>query len=346
MDEMQLSTLRQMREYLDQIDELESEIFELTERKSKESEVSKDGFKTDHEETLNHEKRKKIAKIPSHTVLAVLALIAGLVIGVKFFTFLVALILAAVGFSVIKIPASIIGKKKRQAIEDEYAPLIDEAVEKDKKEKQRYEAAVKAKKAECDRLYDPQIDQKKEEIGRIKKEYDKIKIISDKDLDEDSDIIDTFIEWMESSYADNVKECFKLKREQEAEAARIAAENARLEEERRRNSPGTVIVSASRKESNYSYIPIRNSVYIDDVEVGYALREGSSFTLNPGSHAIHVIVQPNSDTLYKSQTLTFYLEGGSTANFKCIMLGYGNIYFTEMSCHPGIDKSGNSCKLY
>ena len=38
MDKKQLSTLKQMREYLDQIDELESEIFELTERKSKESE--------------------------------------------------------------------------------------------------------------------------------------------------------------------------------------------------------------------------------------------------------------------------------------------------------------------
>ena len=212
---------------------------------------------------------------------------------------MISLLIVVIGFIVYCILNSVAEKPINAAFEKEQKEM-------QQKQKKRLEEAEKAdedaltrQQEDCDAAYDAVIAKNQDKLDAMEaaqKEFNEITLLSQADLEKDLGLIKKVLELMEGSRADSVKEALQEldRRECEAEAARRAAEMARLEAERRERErlasmPGRLhmyVGSINTYSGNLQ--SVRNEVYVDGVLYGMATSTGSVIQLNPGPHTVFV----------------------------------------------------------
>ena len=322
MDTAQFETLKLMREKRRKLESLDQKKKAITKNMNKEIEAAKGelDFYTLNAKDVKDEMEKRLAfkrtsLVGLKVVFALLA-VAAMLAGGGFYSadknvIAYSLIFGGIAFLVISFKlVGVICKKKNDSrvaeIKAEFAPLIKEAEEKDAEAKKLLEEkGAEAKKlfAEAcneinDRIsvkYAEKLRGCDEEIKQCRAEYDKIKIVSDKELNKNPKIIEKIIDLMESGRADTVKEALNAIDNEEKE---ILIKKSR--------TPGTLYIQVD------AYI---NEVFIDGQSYGAISKPYGTIKLNPGLHNILVICKAGGMYI-ESRARQFNMEGDGELFYK------------------------------
>ena len=252
--------------------------------------------------------------------------------------FIAIMIIGAIGDSKIK-------KGKINAIDEQIKNYetrkkeLAEGLKQDQKEvaasdkalREEYNAKKKAIRENAKAEFQPKIEAKKKEIEELNAKYEAATVIPhSENLRKE---LKKLIWVITERYADTIPEARRYVKE-EADREKAAKEKAdkeareralmlqRMEEERKRNSPGTVVVYATEDGKGKNA-----DVYVDGGYYGainYALG-WTQFSLSPGFHTVSVVIH-SQGYHFQSAPESFNLEGGSEISLKFSVLGYNRIF--------------------
>ncbi len=325
-----LTSLKRMKEICSEIDGLKLKIEHMEEEidKYSVSDVKDEVFEVDNfdkvKAEMEAEKQRFVRSFKCNTACKKLA-IAFLISGIAVFIFAdppisayggIAGIVIAVIFgilqSIINSNHSKQGDIELARIKDIYDKKSAEALDMDLAEGERFRLYKENKFASVR----AEIKDIQSKIINLEKEYDNVSVISKEDIKADPDIVDKMIRLIESRRADSIKECFAILDEEKRRALAEAEAFRRAEEERIRNSPGTVHVMAVRRNTyDKKYEVVRNLIEIDGQDYGSAGLPYKSIQLMPGFHTIRVHTQSTSE-VYSSNVIQFNLKGGEDIYYK------------------------------
>ncbi len=207
-------------------------------------------------------------------------------------------------------------RSRNKAIDEKYILLLKEAEEKDIAEEKRYERDIANAKRENKERIQPQIDANTVEGKRLRKEFESVSILGEKDEKHLSRVIDL----MKSSRADSVKEALQmvdeeLRREEEKHRReeQEAIEKAKKEAEEKAKRPGFVEVLVLEVKG----VTGANAVYIDGVEYGCA---PCKIPVSNGCHTAFLKMQVNyaraGYRLFQSPVVNFDVAPDKTTTLK------------------------------
>lgn len=328
-----ISTLREMQELQDKMNEISCSLDEL-DRDVDDVEIDDSQYDIGNvdecerlkESAISENDQKYLQKYEKATgkfiVIPIVAIAAAIVVFILTKDLLLGAVIAGAGFvlrSIVKAPIERrIEKEAADAanvIRDEYVPKLEEARVKDEKEMKRYEKDLKEAQEKCREEQKPRREELKTELTKAKQRFKEIKILSEKDMED----LDMIIDMLESRRADNVKEALlevdkEKRRQEEEERRRQEAEAARLA-----SLPGTVFLRVGSINTRTGKLQtVRNQVYVDGVPFGVSSAEGSSIQLNPGPHSIYAELE-EAGYLFTSPTQSFVLSGSGKEYIKIMI---------------------------
>ena len=332
-----IATLRQMLVLQNEIDEIIDEIDSI-EVGLQDCDVDPDDYKTDREDETQARKTEELAQLFAQYEAKEKAATAkakwifwgifavGILVAAVLKEFLVGVIIVIAAFIVKKIMEAPAKKQVHEAYDQEaaqvakkYEKLLEEAKAQDDAEQERYENDFAEKMAQQRAEAEPELKALEEKKAALEKEYEQIRIVSQRDMDKDPDIIDELLDLLESHRADNIKEALlerdreKRRLEQERQAA-IAAEAAR-----KASMPGKVYVRiGSINTYSGALQTVANNIYVDGASYGAGNANGSVIQLNPGPHNIYAQLQ-EAGYIFTTPTYSFYLEGEGSIRLKIMI---------------------------
>lgn len=346
--ETQLQTIDRLRKQKDALEKTKNQVA-----------VNQKNYDTGHAERVRAEREQvrteTLGKLKKRNPWGILALLLGIALGVILFLFvsmLYSLIPVAVGI-ILCCTAGALAKRKYQAdyeaavaqIDATYAPRLEAAENADWQANADYQKAVKDAKAQKLSEVTPKLAELSEQLREHEEQLEAVRVLDDRDLAEDPELIGKMIRMITSYRADSIKECFQLldaekERQRQEAQERYEREQARRreEEERKRHSPGEVYVYVGEKHS-YGYKPPRNTIIIDGQEYGPGGIPYKKITLQPGWHTISVMVQLYYGGDYhfpQSDTLQFELEGGGKKYFQFYLKDSPVVYGFERSSESAL----------
>lgn len=220
----------------------------------------------------------------------------------------------------------IVSRSRQKAVEQKYIDLLKEAEKKDAEEQARYERDIANAKRENKERIQPQIDANTVEGKRLRKEFESVSILGEKDEKHLSRVIDL----MKSSRADSVKEALQmvdeeLRREEEKRRReeQEAIEKAKKEAEEKAKRPGFVQVLVLEVKG----VTGANAVFIDGVEYGCA---PCTIPISNGCHTAFLKMQVNyagaGYRLFQSPVVNFDVAPDKTTTLKFRLHGVKTIH--------------------
>ena len=311
MDTTQFETLKQMQKMRQSLKSLDHNKNVIIKDMNKEIEAAEDelDFYTLNAEDVKDEMEKRLAfkrtSLIGLKVVFVLLAVAAMLAGGGFYSadkkvIAYSLIFGGIAFLVISFKlVGVICKKKNDSrvaeIKAEFAPLIKEAEEKDAEAEKLFAEACNEINDRISVKYAEKLRECDEKIKRCRAEYDKIKIVSDKEFQKNPKIIEKIIGLMESGRADTVKEALNA----------IDNEEREIHNQKSR-TPGTLYIQVD------SYI---NEVFIDGQSYGAISKPYGTIMLNPGLHNILVICKAGGMYI-ESRARQFNMEGDGELFYK------------------------------
>lgn len=340
--EQDIKTLQEMQLIRRKIENVSSKISKLVEDEY-DVDIDHNQYSTHHVEEYKEEKeaklresfdkyiqkeksaKSKIAFIPWLGIaagVAIIALLNNAALGV---------VVAVLGF-VIKaiIKSSVCKPIKKEAeaeaakIEKEYEVKIEQGWEEDEKEEERYLADIEAEIERRKEADQPERDKLEASLEEYENELNKIKIISDDDMEN----IPTLISILEGHRADNIKEALlvmdeqkRREKEDEEKRRKEAAEKEKLRQEqeaaRLASMPGRVHIRIGSINTYSGKLQtVRNAIYIDGANYGAGDASGdTTLQLNPGAHNMYAQLQ-EAGYIFTTPTQSFNLSGNGDVYVK------------------------------